>query len=146
MSLARTAGPQAGSHLLLKREPRPPRGQTRADEREATDEDSGKVLVCAECLQAVTTRAAQIEMSGSHAHTFANPHGLVFRIGCFAVAPGCQEASEASTEFTWFPGYAWQVATCRGCAGHLGWLFRSTDSRFHGLILDRLAEMDEAEH
>ena len=42
--------------------------------------------------------------------------------------------------FSWFPGYAWMVGVCRGCGEHLGWLFVSADSRFHGLIADRLAE------
>ena len=102
--------------------------------------------MCAGCLHAITTTDARIEMSGGHAHTFANPHGFVFQIGCFAVAPGCDEASAPSTEFSWFPGYAWQVALCRGCGAHLGWLFRSGDSRFHALIVDRLAQADEPKH
>ena len=82
-------------------------------------------------------------MSGGHSHTFANPHGFLFHApACFAVAPGCDVISDATAEYSWFPGYAWQVAVCRGCGTHLGWLFRSTDSRFHALIVDRLAETD----
>lgn len=132
--------------LLLQREPGRPQGTPKPERRDAPGEASGRVLVCAQCLQAVTTRDARIEMSGAHAHTFANPHGIVFRIGCFAVAPGCASASEPTTLHTWFPGYAWQIAVCRGCAGHLGWLFRGGDSRFHGLIVDRLAETHEPDH
>ena len=127
---------------LLKHAPEPPAGLGQPDSRDAPGDDAGRVLVCASCLQAVTTTSAQIEMSGSHSHTFANPHGIVFHIGCFAVAPGCAAASEPSTHHTWFPGYAWQIGVCRGCKEHLGWLFRSGDSRFHGLIFDRLASTD----
>lgn len=29
----------------------------------------------------------------------------------------------ASTEFSWFPGYAWQIAVCRECDTHIGWKF-----------------------
>lgn len=128
--------------LLLKRTTERPAGSRRPDERTGPGEDAGRVLVCTECLHAITTSGARIEMSGSHAHTFSNPHGFVFHIGCFAVAPGCDAASESSTYFSWFPGYAWQIAVCRGCGSHLGWLFLSADSRFHGLIVDRLAETE----
>jgi hypothetical protein len=131
---------------LLKSTPRQPTDVREPARRDVTADDEGRVLVCAACLQAITSTSARIEMSGSHAHTFSNPHGIVFHIGCFAVAPGCGEASEASTLHTWFPGYAWQVAVCRGCGVHLGWLFRSGDSRFHGLIFDRLAETDGLGH
>ena len=128
--------------LLLKHEPRQPTGSRQTEDRVGAREDSGRVLVCAECLHAITTAGARIEVSGSHAHTFSNPHGFVFHIDCFAVAPGCDPRSDPSTEYTWFPGYSWQVAVCRGCGEHLGWLFVGADSRFHGLIIDRLAETD----
>jgi hypothetical protein len=81
-------------------------------------------------------------MSGSHEHTFANAHGIVFRIGCFAEA-SCVAAGESSTFWTWFPGYSWQVDYCRHCGEHLGWLFRAAEHRFHGLVLDRLVERAE---
>ena len=129
------------AHLLQRTSDRPA-DVRKPERRDAPGDDAGRVLVCAACLQAVTSTSARIEMSGSHAHTFSNPHGLVFHIGCFALAPGCGAASDPSTLHTWFPGYAWQIAVCRGCGEHLGWLFRSGDSRFHGLILDRLAETE----
>lgn len=28
-----------------------------------------------------------------------------------------------STEFSWFPGYAWQIAVCMRCQSHIGWKF-----------------------
>lgn len=28
-----------------------------------------------------------------------------------------------STEFSWFPGYAWQIAVCAKCSSHIGWKF-----------------------
>lgn len=28
-----------------------------------------------------------------------------------------------SSEFSWFPGYAWQIAVCKECSGHIGWKF-----------------------
>jgi hypothetical protein len=129
---------------LLQRTPDRPADVRKPEKRDAPGDDAGRALVCVACLQAITHSGARIEMSGGHAHTFSNPHGIVFHIGCFAVAPGCGPASEPSTLHTWFPGYAWQIAVCRGCGEHLGWLFRSLDSRFHGLILDRLTETEDS--
>ncbi|HET7292256.1 MAG TPA: cereblon family protein [Vicinamibacteria bacterium] len=99
-------------------------------------------LLCAYCRALVTSRAAALEMSGSHAHTFVNPHGIQFRIGCFADAPGCGVRGAESSYWTWFPGFTWRISVCRHCGEHLGWLFRSPDARFYGLILDRLTAGD----
>ena len=112
--------------------------ETRYDERRGAEGS----LVCARCRGLVTSRASALSMSGSHAHTFVNPHGFEFRIGCFADAPGCTELGEESAYWSWFPGFTWQVSLCRQCGEHLGWLFRSPDARFFALILDRLAQAD----
>ena len=111
--------------------------------RPAPEEDRGRVLACARCARHVTTTADRIEVSGQHRHSFANPHGFRYHIGCFAQAAGCRTAGPPSTYWTWFPPYSWQVEHCGQCGEHLGWLFRAGDDRFHGLILDRLVEIDE---
>ena len=128
--------------LLFKNEPRPPAGGHESQDQVGPREKTGGVLVCAGCLHAITTATARIEMAGSHSHTFSNPHGFVFHIACFGTAPGCEAGSDPSTEFSWFPGYSWQIAVCRGCGEHLGWLFAGGDTHFHGLIVDRLAETE----
>ena len=117
---------------------------TQADEQSRQREGPGSqgALVCARCRNLVTSRASAMSMGGSHAHTFANPHGLEFRIGCFADAPGCREVGEESGYWSWFPGFTWRVSLCRHCGEHLGWLFRSADARFFGLILDHLTQAD----
>jgi len=75
---------------------------------------------------------------GTHEHTFVNPHGLAFVIGCFAAAPGCAGRGSIENAFSWFPGWSWQVATCARCHAHVGWIYRSASEQFHGLILDAL--------
>jgi hypothetical protein len=126
--------------LLLDRAPRRPDGAPRPSADRAPVEHEDRLLVCAACGRRITSPSARTARSGRHAHTFANPHGFVFHIGCFTTAPGCRAASGPSTDFAWFPGFAWQVAVCRGCGEHLGWLFRSAEEAFCGLILDRLVE------
>ena len=107
-----------------------------------TDEVGGDApaILCAACRRRVTTTGARIEMMGLHAHTCVNPAGLSYRIGCFAIVVGCEIVSNPSSEWSWFPGWRWQVEQCGGCRTHLGWKFIRNDSAFHGLILDRLTE------
>ncbi|XP_058064285.1 protein cereblon [Anopheles bellator] len=35
-----------------------------------------------------------------------------------------------STEFSWFPGYSWQITVCANCRQHLGWKFVATKKNF----------------
>lgn len=30
-----------------------------------------------------------------------------------------------SSDFSWFPGYAWQIAVCSTCSSHIGWKFHA---------------------
>lgn len=132
------------AQLLLKPEPR---GKEKADikeEPEADDDlDEGSFLLCRQCMALITAASERIAVAGAHQHTFANPHGIVFEIGCFRNAWGCGTLGSPTNEFTWFAGYFWQVAVCASCLTHIGWLFTSPDTAgFYGLILDRLMESD----
>lgn len=105
------------------------------------DSDQGKHILCRRCGYLITLTSARMTVHGSHEHSFANPHGLVFRIGCFSTAGGCAYADSLSNEFTWFKGYWWRISVCGSCLVHLGWLFVSdSGSSFNGLILDALIE------
>jgi len=105
------------------------------------DVDAGGVrLVCVRCHHPITDQGSRIEVAGSFEHHGANPHGFRFRFGSFSAAPGCVPTGEPSTFYSWFPGYSWQVASCALCSVHVGWLFRSADGHFYGLILDALRE------
>ena len=103
-----------------------------------TGED--EALFCKSCLSQVTRRGQMISVNGSHTHTFFNPDGIVFELGCFRNAPGCQPAGEVTSEFTWFSGHVWCFALCRVCGVHLGWHYEMGESIFFGLILARLRE------
>jgi hypothetical protein len=97
-------------------------------------------LLCLACGYPITSLRERITAGGAHEHTFANPGGYVFRIGCFGRAPGCVQAGQPTLEHTWFAGHTWRYALCGGCRAHLGWAFRGGQSGFFGLILDRLLE------
>ena len=102
--------------------------------------DGGR-LVCARCAAFVANRSARIEVAGAHTHSFINPEGAIFRVGCFAVAPGAAPWGEPSQHWTWFAGFEWQAASCRGCWAHLGWLYTAGTASFVALILDRVVEI-----
>jgi hypothetical protein len=102
-------------------------------------------LACKACAGFVAECRARIEVAGAHAHAFINPVGSIFRVGCFDEAPGALPEGEESLHWTWFPGFAWRMATCRGCGDHLGWAYRNGGAQFVALILDRLVELGSAE-
>jgi hypothetical protein len=113
------------------------------EDTEEKESDKEKYILCRQCHQIITSPSERIAVQGSHQHTFANPHGIVYDIGCFRFVVGCGYAGPASDEFTWFPGFSWKVAVCGMCLTHLGWLFISTaGNNFNGLILDRLIDSE----
>jgi hypothetical protein len=95
-------------------------------------------LRCAVCDHRITDRSYRSEMAGAHEHTFVNPAGFTFRVGCFIAAPGARHTGSPSEAFSWFPGWKWQIAICGRCYAHVGWIFRCGGEQFHGLIVTAL--------
>jgi hypothetical protein len=108
-----------------------------------TREHDDRVVVCTGCSHVVTSSAARTEIAGRHEHTCVNPHGFVYRIGCYQSAPGLVGQGEVTDFHSWFAGYAWQIALCSRCSAHLGWAFSGSEPRFFGLIADRIEERDQ---
>ena len=76
------------------------------------------LIRCRACGYGITDISNRIRVNGAYAHTFANPHGIVFEIGCFSQADGCIHP---------------------GNVNHLGWQYASAEgATFFGLILDHL--------
>jgi hypothetical protein len=97
-------------------------------------------LNCVHCDRKIARNDARIEVNDKHEHTFINPAGVIYRIGCFASAPGAGEVGRFSAEFAWFRGHVWRCLTCGDCQTHLGWSFTAEASRFFGLILTELRD------
>jgi hypothetical protein len=116
-----------------------PGRDSRSLEKDESEREQQKGLLCRHCRLLITTSRERLDKAGKHLHTFFNPAGVVYEIGCFRRAPGCLPFGLSSTEFAWFKGYSWQVVYCRGCQQHLGWMFSGED-RFFGLIVNKLAE------
>ena len=118
---------------------------TTTHEREDEDDGRGKILACAKCKHPITKDADRIEVNERHAHDVVNQHGYGFHLGCFDRAPGAAQHGEQTSHWSWFSGYRWQMEYCGGCYTHIGWMFLSNTRRFHGIILDRLIEIDSEE-
>jgi len=83
-----------------------------------------------------------MEYGGAHQHVFTNPGGYSYEIALFTVAD-CIHQGPATTEYTWFNGFAWRLALCRHCQTHLGWHYaRAGQAGFYGLIRSRLVDVD----
>ena len=102
--------------------------------------ESERIHYCANCRAEISRGRWEIAMDGAHERVFFNPAGQVFRILCFREAPGAQDASPPSRDFTWFRGYSWRIATCRSCGLHLGWRYEGNGAPavFFGLIKNAL--------
>jgi hypothetical protein len=97
-------------------------------------------LNCVRCGSKVARCNDRVQVNDKHEHTFINPVGVIYRIGCFSASPGAFEVGQASSEFAWFRDYVWRCLCCAGCEVHLGWSFTQDAARFCGLILDQLSE------
>ena len=113
--------------------------------RPAPGRQTQEGIFCRRCHHLITLPEFSIPVNDLHRHTFANPQGIVFTIRCFEQAEGCASTGlPPTTEFTWFPGFAWRIVVCRFCRTHLGWHFAAErDADFYGLIEDRLVFIEK---
>ena len=116
-------------------------GKPSSDVNDSLSDDDR--LFCAACGHAVTRTTHAVARRGTHEHTVFNPMGRLFTIRCFSEAAGATVWGDPTPEFTWFPGFAWQYALCRGCAEHIGWVYTNTDDAFFGLIKQALSSRPE---
>ena len=106
-------------------------------EKKESDED--EFFLCGQCLQIITSTVERVKINEKHLHTFANPHGIIYEIGCFKTAIGCGYTGPVTAEWSWFDGFSWKIALCSKCLIHLGWFFISNaNESFNGLIINRL--------
>ncbi|QJB56068.1 cereblon family protein [Pseudodesulfovibrio sp. zrk46] len=112
------------------------------EKTESTRGNGGRKLVCKLCHSVITRPDLAMEVDGKHRHVFFNPHGYVFELGCFASAKNITPSGPKTDEFTWFPGYTWQVVACSHCASLLGWRYTGDNGGFYGLITTALIEKE----
>ena len=93
----------ANDSILLR-----PANETDTAERDTPEK--ADALFCAACRAPITSLRERISVNERHEHVFANPHGYIYQIGCFAVAPGCALIGEETAFFFVVSGIC--VADC----------------------------------
>ncbi|XP_037092411.1 protein cereblon-like [Pollicipes pollicipes] len=83
-----------------------------------------KVMACADCEQPLASSDDVFAMSAEGPQSiFVNPHGDLHETLTLHRASGLRCITRPSTEYSWFPGYAWEIAHCTQCSSHMGWRF-----------------------
>ncbi|KAK3860489.1 hypothetical protein Pcinc_029018 [Petrolisthes cinctipes] len=86
-----------------------------------------KMLTCVQCSEVIGDTADIFSMSVEGPQgTFVNPGGYVHEMMTLSKATSLSYYGRPSTEHSWFPGYAWTIATCSDCHSHIGWKFTAT--------------------
>jgi len=83
---------------------------------------------CAACAAPLAREDWVLEADTQGPLVFANPHGRFFELLLVTHVVGAIFDRDATSEFTWFAGYAWRVGGCARCGAHIGWHFEATRS------------------
>ncbi|XP_059611561.1 protein cereblon [Phlebotomus argentipes] len=81
---------------------------------------------CIECQQKVAKFSEVFAMSKDGVQaSYCNPGGFIHdTVTLFGVELNAVIVERSkSTQFSWFPGYAWKITVCGRCHRHLGWQF-----------------------
>ncbi len=105
-----------------------------------------RVLVCRSCGQVLARADHRFTMGDRAIEAFVNPAGYMHELLTVHHADGVVLVGAPTAVATWFPGYAWQIAHCAGCAVHVGWQWMggpdSQPSMFVGLLTRQVVERD----
>ena len=89
-----------------------------------------RVLVCRNCGKQLGDQANIFSMSKEGPQgTFVNPSGHLHETLTLFKARNLRLVGRPSSEYSWFPGYAWTITECLGCWSHIGWKFTATQSK-----------------
>jgi len=111
------------------------------------------VLCCRNCEEEIGKQEDIFSMSSEGPQgAYVNPGGYVHETLTLYKAKNLSLIGEPSTEYSWFPGYAWTICQCRFCDSHMGWKFTASSGslvpkKFWGLSRRSLMpqiKMDDA--
>jgi len=85
-----------------------------------------KHMLCRRCNNKIAKKSDILAVPGANGTSgnYVNPHGAIHTTITFSSVKNVVLELELPTlEDTWFPRYAWVIAYCERCYGHLGWKF-----------------------
>ncbi|XP_043674625.1 protein cereblon isoform X1 [Vespula pensylvanica] len=82
-------------------------------------------FVCIHCDNFIAHQSNMFPMSTEGLQsTYCNGYGVIFETITVYHAEGLKlNMDTSSTDYSWFPGYAWTTASCNNCYSHMGWKF-----------------------
>lgn len=87
-------------------------------------------ICCAGCKTKICKKEDVFSMSMQGPQgAYVNPAGYVHETITVYRAESLALHDRASTEFSWFPGYAWTICHCSHCHAHIGWKFTATKDK-----------------
>uniref|UniRef100_A0A8D8L012 Protein cereblon n=1 Tax=Culex pipiens TaxID=7175 RepID=A0A8D8L012_CULPI len=90
-------------------------------------------FMCKRCSNEIGSYNDLFAMSKQGVQTsYCNPSGFVHEtLTIYKTRENSTFTTERpSTEFSWFPGYSWQITLCSNCRNHLGWKFVATKKNY----------------
>uniref|UniRef100_A0A1B6E425 Protein cereblon n=2 Tax=Clastoptera arizonana TaxID=38151 RepID=A0A1B6E425_9HEMI len=89
-----------------------------------------EVLCCKHCRVQIGSHKDVFSMSVEGPQgTYVNPGGYIHETLTLYQVESVIVFGTPSTDFSWFPGYAWSLAKCERCHIHLGWKFTATSNK-----------------
>ncbi len=111
----------------------------KTNQRDCANDEFNEDILCLHCDTSITANKYKIIQHNNHHHTFANPSGKRYTLGCFSDAQNTKSIGRPTEEWSWFSGYAWTICLCANCNTHLGWRFdKPGEQSFFAFILDQL--------
>lgn len=86
-------------------------------------------LCCASC--GVHWASGEHVVATGATGAFVNAHGYVHDMCTVSKAQNLFVQGRPTAQDSWFAGHAWQIASCRSCLSHAGWLFTAVPNAAH---------------
>ena len=96
--------------------------------------EQSHILCCRNCGETLAQQSDIFSMSKEGPQgSYVNPGGYVHETLTLYKVKNILYTGQPSTEYSWFPGYAWQICQCSYCDSHLGWRFTvsSSEKKLH---------------
>ncbi|XP_020187370.1 uncharacterized protein [Aegilops tauschii subsp. strangulata] len=109
------------------------------------------LIKCGYCKSEIAKHSDVVVMSSDGPlGTYVNNHGYVHATITVNNAMGLALEGDPTEEHSWFPGYAWTIASCASCGSNIGWLFSTTKRHLHpksfwGIRSSQIADVVDVE-
>ena len=92
--------------------------------------EMSNILCCRNCGETLAQQSDIFSMCKEGPQgSYVNPGGYVHETLTLYKVKNILYIGQPSTEYSWFPGYAWQICQCSYCDSHLGWRFTASSSK-----------------